>query len=260
MTRPIRSIVCEDEPVARQHLVRLVKATPALSLIGTASDGQAALALIESTQPALVFMDVQMPELDGVAVLAAARHRPRVVFTTAFDRYAVQAFELGSVDYLLKPFGVERFNMAVGRILHALGTGETADALPIEVAAADGVTAAARARELRTDGPLARVFVRERGRIVPVSVREIERIEAEDDHAGLWVRGRRHLVQVPIGELAARLDPARFIRVHRSHIVNLDFVMALVPYDAGRLQVELRDGSSVLASRSGSQALRELML
>jgi two-component system LytT family response regulator len=260
VTAPLTVLVCEDEPLAREHLVALVEATPSLALVGTAADGRTALARLEALRPALVLLDVQMPELDGFAVLAAATHRPQVIFTTAFDRYAVQAFELGSVDYLLKPFGAERFATAVARVLQrTAGTGAgTADATaPTDD---DAGAALARARELRLDGPLARLFVRERGRIVPLAVREIERLEAEDDYVGLWVRGRRHLVQLPLADFARRLDPARFIRVHRSHVVNLDFVAALVPYDAGRLQVELRDGTTLVASRAGSQALRELML
>lgn len=272
MTAPLTVLVCEDEPLAREHLVALVEATPSLALVGTAGDGRSALASLEALRPALVLLDVQMPELDGFAVLAAATHRPAVIFTTAFDRYAVQAFELGSVDYLLKPFGAERFATAIARVRERLAArgGEAGDEAGIaprgrdasraEASGDESTDAVARARELRLDGPLARVFVRERGRIVPLAVGEIERLEAEDDYVGLWVRGRRHLVQLPLADFARRLDPARFIRVHRSHVVNLDFVAALVPYDAGRLQVELRDGTKLVASRAGSQALRELML
>lgn len=247
---PVTTLVCEDEPLAREHLVSLVEATPALTLVGTAADGLAARDALDALRPRLVFMDVQLPELDGFGALAQASHRAAVIFTTAYDRYAVQAFELGSVDYLLKPFGADRFATAVQRVLRTL-------AAPGD---ADPDDAPVRTRELRLDGPLARIFVRERGRIVPVAVRDIERLEAEDDHVGLWVRGRRHLVQVPLGDLAARLDPARFVRVHRSHVVNLDHVAALVPYDAGRLQVELRDGAKLVASRAGSALLRGLML
>ena len=261
MSAPLSVLVCEDEPLAREHLVALVEAMPSLALVGTAADGRTALTQLDALRPALVLMDVQMPELDGFAVLAAATHRPHVIFTTAYDRYAVQAFELGSVDYLLKPFGADRFATAVARVLRRL-------AAPAPVPAdaesphdeADAAGAVARARELRLDGALARVFVRERGRIVPIAVREIDRLEAEDDHVGLWVRGKRHLVQLPLADFARRLDPSRFIRIHRSHVVNLDSVVALVPYDAGRLQVELRDGAKLIASRAGSQALRELML
>lgn len=273
MTSVLTVLVCEDEPLAREHLVALVEATPSLSLVGTAADGRTALAQMDTLRPALVLLDVQMPELDGFAVLAAATHRPAVIFTTAYDRYAVQAFELGSVDYLLKPFGADRFATAIARVRERLvargaesGTASLTAASSsrepsrVEASADDAGDTLMRARELRLDGPLARVFVRERGRIVPVAVREIERVDAEDDYVALWVRGRRHLVQVPLTDFARRLDPARFIRVHRSHVVNLDFVVALVPYDAGRLQVELRDGSKLVASRAGSQALRELML
>ncbi len=261
MSAPLSVLVCEDEPLAREHLVSLVEAMPSLALVGTAADGRTALTQLDTLRPALVLMDVQMPELDGFAVLAAATHRPQVIFTTAYDRYAVQAFELGSVDYLLKPFGADRFATAIARVLRRIADPAPSpadDASPTDDD--DGAGAVARARELRLDGALARVFVRERGRIVPVAVREIDRLEAEDGYVALWVRGKRHLVQLPLAEFVKRLDPSRFIRIHRSHVVNLDGIVALVPWDAGRLQVELRDGARLVASRAGSQALRDLTL
>jgi two-component system LytT family response regulator len=242
--RPLTVLVCEDEPLARLHLRELVEATDGLLWCGEAADGATAVALLDRLAPDVVFLDVRMPELDGLAVLERARHRPAVVFTTAYDAHAVQAFELGAVDYLLKPFGAERFATAVARLRRALGEGVDAPTVPERVRA--------------STGPLARVFVRERGRIVPVPVAEIERLEAEDDYVAIISRGRRHLLTITLAALLDRLDGRRFVRIHRSHAVNLDHVAALLPFDAGRLVVELRDGTRLTASRTGTQALRAI--
>jgi two-component system, LytTR family, response regulator len=240
----ITVLVCEDEPLARLHLRELIEATAELTWIGEAGDGATALALIDRLKPMLVFLDIQMPELDGLTVLDRATHRPAVIFTTAFDAHAVQAFELGAIDYLLKPFGPDRFATAVQRVQRMLGTGDG------DLAPADRVRA--------SRGALTRVFVRDRGRIVPIPVHEIERLEAEDDYVGLVVRGRRHLLTITLSSLLERLDPRRFVRIHRSHAVNLDFVASMAPFDAGRLSVQMRDGTQLTASRTGTQLLRTL--
>jgi two-component system LytT family response regulator len=245
-TAPIGALVCEDEPLARVHLRELIEAHPALQWIGEAADGATAIALIDRLRPALVFLDIRMPEVDGLTVLERASHRPAVVFTTAYDAHAVQAFELGAVDYLLKPFGADRFATAVSRTLRVIGTSE-ADA---------GESVATRVRA--TQGPLTRVFVQERGRIVPIPVHEIERLEAEDDYVGIVTRRRRHLLTMTLTTLLERLDGRRFVRIHRSHAVNLDYVAALVPFDAGRLCVEMQDGTRITASRTGTQLLRAM--
>lgn len=223
----LRTLICEDEPIARLHLRELITGTNGLSLIGEAADGEAALSAINGLTPDLVFLDIRMPLRDGLEVLRAAQHHPAVVFTTAYDAHAVEAFELGAVDYLLKPFGVERFTKAVERVRQR--------------------TAGARSTHL---------VVRHLGRLVPVSVDQITRISADDDLVQLHVRGRALALSETLGALAERLDPQRFLRVHRSHLVNLDFVASLEARDANRLLVRMRDGSVVPASRSGTQLLR----
>jgi len=240
----ISTVVCEDEPLARSYLSDLITAAPALALCGEAADGLAAIALIARLRPQLVFLDIRMPELDGLSVLARLPYQPSVIFTTAFDTHAVQAFELGAVDYLLKPFGLDRFELAVTRVTRAL---TAADEVP-----------AAHERIPQLGAPVTRLFARERGRIVPIVVRDIERLEAEDDYVTLHLRGKRHLLTITLAALLERLDPRLFIRIHRSHAVNLDAVASMEPYDAGRLCVTLRDGTRLTASRSGTQALRQL--
>jgi two-component system LytT family response regulator len=251
-------VLAEDEPIARLHLRDLVTQHSALTLVGEASTGDEALALLERERPDAAFLDIRMPGLSGLRVLELATARPAVVFTTAYDAHAVMAFELGAVDYLLKPFGLERFAKAVDRLVAARAMPERG----AEPATADAhEPPEARVRDLmgQSSRPLERVFVRERSRLVPIVVRDIERIDAEDDFVALVVRGRRHLLGVTLAALLPRLDPAVFVRVHRSHAVNLDFVAAITPWDAGRYAVELKDGSRIVASRTGTQTLRGLL-
>jgi two-component system LytT family response regulator len=255
VSTPVRALLVEDEPLARRQLRELADGVPWLSCVGEAADGTTAVRAIDELQPDLVFLDIQMPELTGLEVLERIEHEPAVIFTTAFDHYAVAAFELGALDYLLKPFGRERFLAAVERARRALGATRS------DGTARDSSTVARARSALGTStGPVERIFVRDRGRIVPMPVREIERLEAEDDYVAVVTRGRRFLVYLPLADFERRLDPERFLRVHRSHVVNLDFVTALVPYDAARLQVEMRDGTKIMASRARSRELRHLAI
>jgi len=241
-------MIVEDERLALQHLCDLVAADARLELLGTPTTGEEAVAAITRLKPDLIFLDIQLPEFDGLEVLRRVPHEPVVVFTTAFDQYAVRAFELGAVDYLLKPFGDDRFALAVERAIRELRT-------PAEM------SSGARARTtLGVERPLTRLFVRDRDRITPVLARDITRAAADGDYVGLHVQGRRHLVEVTLTELEAALDPHVFRRVHRSHLINLDHVRAIMPYDAHRLMIELTDGSRVVASRSGSRALKEAVI
>lgn len=244
---PLRCVVAEDEPVAREHLRTLVQGHAPLLLVGEAADGDAAVTLVNALRPDVLFLDVRMPGRDGFSVLAGATHRPHVVFTTAHDTHAVQAFELGAVDYLLKPFGAARFATAVSRLRERVAL--TADVEPL-----------ARLREVqdRVDRPLERVFVRLGQRLVPVRLQEVSRLDADGDYVALVIEGRRHLLGMTLSALLPRLDAARFVRIHRSHVVNLDFVAAIRPYDAGRYEVEMRDGTRMVASRSGTQVLRQI--
>jgi len=243
----IRALLVEDEPLARKALRDFVAEVEWLETVGEAADGREALRLIDSLEPDLVFLDVQLPELSGLDVLEQIRHEPAVVFTTAFDRYAVAAFELEAIDYLIKPFGADRFRETLERVRRRLA----ADAAP-------GEPLGERARAALGRGPLTRLFARRADGIVPIPLETVAHIEAADDYVTVHSRGERHLLHVTLAELAARLDPGRFLRVHRSHVVNLDAVEAIREHDSRRLVVHLRDGQRVVASRTGSQALRDL--
>lgn len=237
-------LIVEDEPLARRRLRDLIRATAWLECVGEVSDGGAAASAIDHVQPDLVFLDVQLPGRSGLDVLRALTAQPAVIFTTAYDQYAVQAFELGAIDYLLKPFGAERFERAVARAKAGLVDRHR-------------VPAAMRARDVMEAGPLRRLFARDGARIVPIVVSAIERIEASDDFVLVHTGGRTYRLNVTMGAVEERLDARTFVRVHRSHVVNLDHVVSMTPYDGSRFQLTLRSGATLLASRQRSRALRQ---
>jgi two-component system LytT family response regulator len=238
----VRALVVEDEAPARQNLREYLAGTPWVEVVGEAADGGEAVRLIDTLEPDLVFLDVRLPELSGVEVARRMRHSPALVFTTAYDRYAIAAFELGAIDYLVKPFGRERFDRTLARLRTRLGLPPVPDG--------------ERARTALEPGPLRRLFARQGDRIVPVATATIVRIQAQGDYAEVHAREGIFLIHVSLAELAARLDPAVFLQVHRSHIVNLGAVAHLEPHDDRRLALTLRDGSVVVASRAASEALR----
>ena len=244
--KKIRALIVEDEPHPRRALRELVLAVDWLELVGEAADGRQAVERIDELRPDLLFLDVQMPELSGIEVLERIEHQPAVVFTTAFDRYAVAAFELEAIDYLIKPFGRRRFHATLDRVRRRLGDPEQLPP-PRE-----------RVRVALSEGPLRRVFARKGNRIVPLPIGQVTRIEACDDYTEVHCRGETFLLDLRLQELEQRLDPDRFIRVHRSHVINLDHVKQMKPHGDRRLEIHLVDGSMVIASRSGSQKLREL--
>lgn len=245
MSGTITAFVVDDEPLARSRLRELIQEVAWLEQVGEAATARVAIAAIDELQPDLVFLDVRLPGLSGIDVIRRVKHASAIIFTTAYDQFAVTAFELGAFDYLLKPFGRERFGRALERARPLLETQVGADA-------------ATRAREVLTTGQLPRLFAREGGRIVPVPARSIERLEACDDYVIVHAGGRSFRINVTLSDLETRLDRRAFVRVHRSHIVNLDQVAALTPYDGSRFQITLRGGTTIVASRQRSRLLRDL--
>jgi two-component system LytT family response regulator len=248
MTVPIRAVIVDDEAMSRRALRTLLSDVDWIECVGEAVDAASATESLRSLRPDLVFLDIQLPGGTGLQVLERYGEPVGVIFTTAFDDYAMTAFELGAIDYLRKPFGQARLLRALERARAQLDSSARA----AEVATLQDRLAIARP----SSKPLQRIFVRDRGAVVPLKVNSIARCEADGDYVAIHAAGRRHLVYVNLGDLERRLDPESFVRVHRSHIVNLDFVESFTSHDPNRLEVLMKDGSRVVASRMGTQLLR----
>ncbi|MDE2046937.1 MAG: response regulator transcription factor [Betaproteobacteria bacterium] len=244
----LRVVICEDEPLARETLREWVAARPQLALVGEAADGAQALAMIRALQPGLVFMDIQMPEMTGLEVVRRLDPLPALVFTTAYDQHAVTAFELHAVDYLLKPFSRARFDAAVERVL--------AHPLPASLAR----DAAQGALERGAGIALERILVRDRGQIFPLATDEIEYLRADAKYTLVAARGSHYLVRVALGDIESRLDARKFLRIHRSALVNLDFVVSMKPDEQSQLELRMRDGTVLTANRDASRLLRDLSI
>jgi two-component system LytT family response regulator len=247
---PIRALLIEDEPEARRSLRAWLADLDWIVVAGEAADGRTAVDLIDRLKPDLVFVDVQLPEMTGLRVLNAVRHAPEVVFTTAYDQYALAAFEIGALDYLVKPFGRERFVTMLDRVRRRLAAGQKV------AAAAGGEPSLDRARAAFAPGPLVRLFARRGERIVPIPVRDIRRVEAQGDYAEVHTPQGVFLLHLSLRELLLRLDPDRFAQVHRGHIVSLDEVEHMRAFDDRRLMIVLKDGTEIVASRAASERLR----
>ena len=246
MARKAVVVIADDEPLARKALREHLGTLPGIGEIHEAGDGWTAIKTVDSVKPHILFLDIVMPGVSGLEVAEQIRHRPYIVFTTAYEKFAVTAFEIGALDYLLKPFGRDRVGAVVERARSAIEHG-----LPSVVA---------RAREAREamsgERPLTRVFVRERGRMVGVALDAVERLEACDDYVALHSGGRQYLLHARLQDLESRLDPARFVRIHRSHVVNLDFVAAIEPHEGSRVVAVFKSGARVASSRAGSAKLK----
>lgn len=240
----VSALIVDDEPIARAGLRRLLAEETWLDCVGDAANGIDARAAIESLRPDLVFLDIEMPGLSGLDLLRSLADPPYVVFTTAYAEHAVAAFELGALDYLLKPFGAERLRACLERVRAALGEPRAA--------------VADRLGEALSRGPMSRLFVRTGRSIVPVAVESIVRFEAVGDYVAVHCGDSQHLLHVALGRIEERLDARRFARIHRAHLVNLDRVAAFRRQLNGQVVAELDDGTKLPVSRAKAQELRHL--
>jgi two-component system LytT family response regulator len=262
MSKVIRVLIVDDEPLARSGLRKLCEQDPELEVAGECADGLGAVAAIEQVEPDLVLLDIQMPGMDGFEVLRSipAERMPQVVFVTAHDRFALRAFEVHALDYLLKPFGDRRFFDAMARAKQSLrrwNAGELRARMLslLEEVAGEGSPGASGDSGDPASPFASRIVVRERGRVFLVRADEIDWIEAADYYAKLHVRDKVHLLRESLKSLAGRLDPSVFFRISRSAIVNLDRIREIQPYGRGALIVILEDGTRLTLSRSRKEAL-----
>lgn len=240
----MRALIVDDEPLARRRLGRLLKQETDVTVVGECGDGASAVRALEQHAPDLLLLDVHLPGMDGLAVLDAARpaRRPAVIFVTAYDRYAVAAFDREAVDYVVKPVSGERLHAAVARARQRLkrgGSGELARG-----------TAA-----LRHDRPLERLLVMSRGRGVFVRTADIEWIEARGNAVHVHAAGAVHRLRGPLTRIQERLDPDRFRRVSRSAVVNLDRVKEIEPWFHGDAVLLMGSGKRIRLSRRYRQEL-----
>jgi two-component system LytT family response regulator len=242
----MRVLVVDDEAPARRRLVRMLRAVDDAAVVGEASSGHEAVTAIRTLTPDLVFLDVQMPGLDGFQVIetVGAAAMPPVVFVTAFDAYALRAFEVQALDYLLKPFPPERLAAVVDRVRSRIAAGR-AHAPPME-----GAGAGAAGTSVRSPlPPLHRLLVSDGRRDVLVPVASIERFEAEGNYVRVHLADRVHLVRQTIAALEARLEPGRFLRANRSTLVRVAAIAEIQPWFHGDRRLVLRDGSVHMWSR-----------
>jgi two-component system LytT family response regulator len=248
---PIRALIVDDEEWARRRVLALLRPLDDVEVIGECAGGAEAVEAIRNLSPDLVFLDVQMPEFDGFDVLhsVGAGRMPMVVFTTAYDEYAVRAFEAHALDYLLKPFDDDRLRQAVGRAREELRKSRYS-----------GEALKSLIDSLRQDHRyLRRLVVRNGGRLLFLRAEDVDWFQAAANYVALHLSGREHLMRDTIASLESKLDPDQFVRIHRSSIVNLDRVRELSPWVRGEQVLTLTDGTSLPVGRAFRNRLRRLL-
>ena len=243
MNVTLKAAIVDDEELARGYIRELLGPHPDIEIVADCANGFEAVKAIGETSPDLLFLDVQMPKLDGFEVLELIdpTRAPVVIFITAYDQYAMRAFDAHAVDYLLKPFDAARFERALERARRRLG----------ERQVPQPVIARATVRE--------RIVVKDGARVHVIPIGKLDYVEAQDDYVALHSEGRSYLKQQAIGEIEAMLDPARFVRIHRSAIVNLERIARIEPYGKDSRLAILTDGTRLPVSRSGYSRLMEVM-
>jgi two-component system LytT family response regulator len=246
-------MIVDDEPLGREAVRALLVQDKGIEIVGEASDGLEAIADIQRLRPDLLFLDIQMPEVDGFGVLEALPEEslPAVVFVTAYDKYALDAFTVHALDYLLKPIDPARFRAALERVKATLGKGESVAVNEQLRKFVAQLHERSRYRE--------RIVVKAHGKLLLFKVDEIDWIESAGDYVNLRVRGEQHLLRETMTQVEQKLDPARFLRIHRSTIVNVDRVKELELLFQGQYLVRLRDGSRLTTSRSYKKQIDQLL-
>lgn len=242
----IRCVIVDDEPLARQLVREYLAMDEELEIVAECANGFEAVKAVSAHDPDLLFLDIQMPKLDGFEVLSLLDRSPIVVFVTAYDEYALRAFEVHALDYLLKPFSEERFRAVLERVRQQMLVRERVPVAPM-------------ASKLRAK-PLQRIVVRdEQGAIDVVPVARVDYVEADDDAIVIATSGRKLRKQQTLGDLASELDPDRFVRIHRSYLLNIERLEKLELYAKDSRVALLRDGTKLPVSRAGYVRLKELL-
>lgn len=264
----LKTLIVDDEPLARRTIRDLLAEDPEVEVIGECGGGAEAVESISQRAPDLLFLDIQMPGMDGFGVLEAVELEriSAVIFVTAYDAYALKAFEVHALDYLLKPFTDERFREALARakshveLREAKGLAESLRAFLRDRAGAAADETAPPVATGKKGGYLTRFMVKVGGRVIFINPADVDWIEADNYYVKLHVGGRAHLLRLSMKELEERLDPKTFWRTHRSAIINLDRVKELHQHPSGEYVVVLRDGTELKLSRARRERLQELLM
>jgi two-component system LytT family response regulator len=243
----LRVVIVDDEPLARAVIREYLKAHPDVEVVAECGNGFEAVRAVAERSPDLMFLDVQMPKLDGFEVLELLGRSVPVIFTTAYDQYALKAFEVHAVDYLLKPFNEVRFAEALTRARERIHARE---ALPVE-----DLVAAARPRT----GPVERVLIRDGSQVHVIAVGRIDYVEAQDDYVCFKADGKDYLKDQTMAAVESSLDPAQFVRIHRSYILNIERIARVELYAKDSRVAILRDGRRLPVSRAGYARLSKLL-
>ena len=241
----IKALIVDDEPLARARIRRFLASAKDVEIVGESGDGHAAVADVKRLKPDLMFLDIQLPEALGFQVIEqlANEHMPVVIFVTAYDRYALQAFDVHAIDYLLKPYTRDRFGRALDRARKQLSNAARAE-FDQKLMCLLEHAAGGEPRHLQ------RLMIKSSGRIYFIKADEVDWIGAEGNYLSLHVGRETHLLRETMSHLAARLDPEKFVRIHRSTIVNVDRVKELQPLFSGDYVAILRDGTQLNLSRA----------
>jgi two-component system, LytTR family, response regulator len=250
----IRALIVDDEPLGRRGVLRFLKNDPDVEIVAQCGDGQSAVGAILGSNPDLVFLDIQMPEMDGFEVVrrVGPQKMPVTVFVTAYDRYAVRAFDANAIDYLLKPVGQARFERALARAKERIAESSKEDVAERIVATLEQIK--------RRDEYLDRLPVSENGRILFLKTKEIDWVEANGNYVRVHIGARTHEIRETLNSLERKLDPRDFLRIHRSTIVNMHFIKEIQPWFHGYHLVLLQNGQELRMSRYQNEIAKRLGL
>jgi len=246
----IKALIIDDEELGRKIIREYLESHPEVEVMAECGDAHQALEAIEKYHPDLLFLDVQMPEINGFELLEMLEEIPYVIFSTAYDQYALKAFEVNAVDYLLKPFDQERFDIALERVKKSI------QHLQYEKEKIENLLKNLHPEKKYLD----RMLVKQLGKIIILNTEEINWIEAMEDYVNLHTARGDYLVLQSLSNLETKLDPNRFIRVHRSYIVNIDAIREIEQWPNSRYKLHLQDGHQITLSRSGAKRLKKLMI
>ena len=244
---PLRVVVVDDEPLARAVVREYLGAHPGVEIVAECANGFEAVKAVTELSPDLMFLDVQMPKLSGFEVLELIGRSVPVIFTTAFDEYALNAFEVHAIDYLLKPFSAERFAEALARTRERLAA---RDAMPVEALVSE---------QQAKHGPVERVLIRDGSKVHVLPVDKIDYVEAQDDYVSFQSEAKSYLKDQTLAAVEGLLDPSRFVRIHRSYLLNIDRIARVELYAKDSRIAILRDGSKLPVSRAGYARLAKLL-